>query len=253
MRYFIFLFSISIFLGSCIHNDKQTSTINNAQNDSIVFKEPYIKERLETDSIEVIKKIKVKDTVHSVQKIIFIDNKYCNIDKRYVQKQADSINKHFNFADYQKYFNDTNSRASNPFPELNSTYLEVKKYHGKYVLPSDFILFSMISDSFFMGTSLMEHAFCRIHHSSKEGYVYKIKTGWSIENFMIEIVVVDNNSGLQIWKTIHSDLRVEYHLQMPLRTALKLPIIYSMNDLGEGEDLEIDFDKVEFESLLKSK
>jgi hypothetical protein len=249
----LILITLSFLLfESCIHNAEKATSIKASQNDSIIFKEPYIKDRLETDSIEVIKKVREKQNGYLVQKVIFLDNKFCNIDKRYVQKEADSIYKNFKFSDYEKYYKDTFVHAINPFPTINSAYLEVKKYNGKYVLSGDdFTLFSMIGDSFIMETSMMEHAFCRIHNFSKEGNVLKLHTGWQIKNFTIEIIELDPSTGLQIWKESdkYSD---EYRLKMPLRSALKLPILYRMNNFGEGIEYDIDVDKIDYKSLFNS-
>lgn len=258
MRYGILLFVVVVLLAGCNgkHGGVQTTLANDSlrktpstsfTSDSV--SSPELRKLLLDDSIQLLEVKHEQSGEYLAEQLLYIDHKVSTNFKYQGNPMQIKAN------DYRSIGNDSLSHIHNPYSDLVGQYLSVNRYKGK-------IVFMEYSDG---GTSTSVMTDTCLWTSgqtewSGERYVSAgrntngiTKYDFSSDGYYyLEIKRLGGEFDLQLWKRTDGEAKY-YTLMVPMTKSLFIPNLFAVNNLGAGSDMSVEFDQINYDSLMNGK
>ena len=255
MKYRILPFILVILFVGC--TGKKTSTDQTATvSDSIPkisktspmldsVRTPELKKLLTGDSIELLIVKHVPSGDYQAEQILYLDHRVSTNFKHLSSSKPKAASIH----------NSTTPHINNPYPDLKGQYLSVDRYNGKLVF-IDYSdgggILNVLTDSCLWTWGEVEW--------SGEHYANANRSADGITTYdftndgesAVQIKKLGGEFDLQLWKRIESG-SVSYSLMVPIEKSLYIQNLVARNNLGAGSDLLVDFDKINYDSLMNNK
>lgn len=143
-------------------------------------------------------------------------------------------------------FTETLAHINNPFPEMNGTYTEIKKYRGSFVTLSmmdETVETPTISDTNIFISRMMSVNCPYISATRKDGNIitYKIMEGQ--KPISIDIKMLGGKYKTQLWKGFGNNM---YELMVLDEKVIGMPVLVYTNNVGlaAGSGFDIKFDSI---------
>lgn len=262
IKYRIFPFLILTLLAGCVGktSNADKSAANSAAIDAAKhygglmdsIRETSFLTLVQKDSIELLAVKHVLIDTYHVEQILFLDY---HIDRSYDRENPDK-----SYKDLRKSFPipDGLSMTINPFPEMMGNYISVFRYKGKYVTSdvSDDVASSssemVIADSAMLWFFMMPDIMLYQEAEKSDGKITYVVTSSSGNPDTIEIKKLGGDLNLQLWKWPRFG-NTQYLLRVPSQKAMFLPHIIERNTFGVEGSMMVQFDKINYDSLMSTK
>ena len=255
-----FIIVLLLFWGSgCHHTNNGSSKSEEKSISNIDTTAKFFEQYTREDSIEVIKQEHLIQNGSPMDRLIYIDYRWNNQEKQNAILHDDTIRQ--KIALNQFTCSDTVLGISNPFSNLNGTWCRVRKFKGKFILVAvaeneeDLYYTYTLTNRALVFQSMSGDDFFRYHAALKNANTTIYSCGTHQDSLHLEIKTSPQNADLQVWKiywntTGSPDTTYSYQLMMPLKNALKLPVIYSVNNIGLEDEIDITFDEMNEDSVF---
>lgn len=145
----------------------------------------------------------------------------------------------------------------NPLPAINGNYVQVFSYQGKYVMAnvgdvtnSDIMV---VTDSAVIWIPNGLNAFLyKSGEQSGDRVTYIVSDQQRNKVDTIHIRLLGGENKMQLWHWSH-EIGAGYSLMMPLERLGAIPELNAINNRGLDGDMEVAFDKLNFDSLMNSR
>ncbi|MEY2828882.1 MAG: hypothetical protein RIQ33_740 [Bacteroidota bacterium] len=229
---------ISLLITSLVNCSRFIDTKSNSQKlDSTAVSDKYLQSELKSDSFELLQVFHCQSDTYHVEQIIFLDKRFHTQTKKYWVENLSKIKN----GNCENCFMNKNTKSINITPNNILSFADVKYFNKQLTLAEACFKVYLINDSFIAFEDMVQTTFYKFNTLVKKNGYQKL----AFSDDTLEIVNYEND--LQLWKSKSNKISLKTNLS----SALKLPIIYSRNNLGEGaECFEINFDKTNLDSLF---
>ena len=249
----ILLFAISAILISCQgFKGKQSLSDSGLNKDTIQTK--FFKENVAQDSIKILDFIKFSKDTYNQERIIYIDYKFNNADRKRVL--TDKLEKH----KAEIMIDNSKDSIKNSFVsqirDLNDTYVSIRKYKHDYCLYYFDIYFSRtITDTSMIFNDMDGITSYRFKNVTKDGnaYIYEFADNtYNIKQIIAK--TIDSELKIQVWQRAtlvdKNEIMYSYVLEIPAKNISKIPILYTLTN--DAVDQSFDkFDELDLEKEFK--